>query len=546
MSKIIINKSEARNKIVDGVSKLADAVSATMGPQGKNVIIGKFVGAPVITKDGVSVAREIVLDDALEDLACQLVKEVAGRTADIAGDGTTTATVLVDEMVRRGSELMNSGYSPLKFKEGLNWTVNEIVKKLSELSKPVEDFSTLKSVASISSNNDYEMGGSIADAFELVGFDGTVSAEASPGSGYSVREIDGIELKSGYITPSLLEDGKSSIVIEKSSILLLNEELTHLNECLPMLNELSNNNRPILIIAKSVKQEALNTLVANNKIGRLRVAAIEIPTFGKNQKEWLDDLSILLGTKVVGNDGVRLRDISIEDLGSASKVIVSKHSTRILEGASSQEKKSAKLSQYRQDSEILISESDRKDIENRISFLNGKAAVITVGYSTELELREKGDRIDDALSATRAAIDEGYVAGGGVTLAKIAGSIDLSELDEDLHKAADVVLGACFRPISQILSNGFLDHTEIIAKILESSSVDFGYDAAANQYGDMIEFGVLDPKKVTRVALQNAASIALLLLNTDVIIAEKPEDPSSWQPPAGWRPPADNNLNHKY
>jgi chaperonin GroEL len=546
MSKIIIKNLSAREKIVGGVSKLADAVSATMGPQGKNVIIGKFVGAPVITKDGVSVAREIVLDDALEDLACQLVKEVAGRTADIAGDGTTTATVLVDEMVRRGSELMDTGYSPLKFKEGLSWTLDKIVGELNELSKPVENFGTLKSVASISSNNDFEMGGSIADAFELVGFNGTVSAEASPGAGYSVREIDGIELKSGYISPSFLEEGKSSIVMEKSSVLILNEKLTHLNECLPMLNELSNNNNPILIIAKSVKQEALNTLVANNNIGRLRVAAVEIPTFGKNQDEWLDDLSILLGTKIVGNNGVRLRDISIDDLGFASKIIVGKHSTRILEGSTLQAKKSAKLSQYKQDSEILISESDRKDIESRISFLNGRAAVITVGYSTELELREKGDRIDDALSATRAAIDEGYIAGGGVTLAKIANSIDLTSLSEDLHPAANVILGACFRPITQILSNGFLDPTEIIAKILSSKDVDFGYNAATNKYGDMIGFGVLDPKKVTRVALQNAASIALLLLNTDVMIAEKPEDPSSWQPPAGWRPPAKNNLNHKY
>ncbi len=546
MSKIIISSVEAREKIVNGVSKLAGAVSATMGPQGKNVIIGKFVGAPVITKDGVSVAREIVLDDVMEDLACQLVKEVAGRTADIAGDGTTTATVLVDEMMRRGSDLMSSGYSPLKFKEGLNWAVDRVVDSLNVLSKPVEDFGTLKSVASISSNNDYEMGGSIADAFELVGFDGTVSAEASPGPGYSVREIDGIELKSGYISPSFLEDGKSSVIMEKSSVLILNEELTHLNECLPMLNELSNNNKPILIIAKSVKQEALNTLLANNKIGRLRVAAIEIPTFGKNQREWLDDLSILLGTKIVGNDGVRLRDISIEDLGAASKVIVGKHSTRILEGAASLESKEAKLAQYKEDFKILISDSDRRDIESRMAFLNGRAAVITVGYSTELELREKGDRIDDALSATRAAIDEGYVAGGGVTLAKIASSMDLSELNEDLHPAADVVLKACLRPISQILSNGFLDHSEIIAKVLKSKDVDFGYNAATNEYGNMIEFGVLDPKKVTRVALQNAASIALLLLNTDVIIAEKPEDPSSWQPPAGWRPPADNNLNHKY
>lgn len=546
MPKIIIKDINAREKIVSGVSKLASAVSATMGPQGKNVIIGKFVGAPIITKDGVSVAREIVLDDALEDLACQLVKEVAGRTADIAGDGTTTATVLVDEMVRRGSELMETGYSPLKFRTGLNWTVDKIVDKLNELSNSVEDFDTLRSVASISSNNDYEMGGSIADAFELVGFDGTVTAEAAPGSGYSVREIDGVEIKSGYISPAFLEDGKSSIILDKPKILIFNEELTHLSECLPMLNELSNDNTPILIIAKSVKQEALNTLVANNKIGRLKVAAIEIPTFGKNQKEWLDDLSILLGTNVVGNDGVRLREVASNDLGHASKVLVGKHSTRILEGRFSEDRKKLKIDQYIKDSEILISDSDRRDIENRVSFLNGKAAVITVGYSTELELREKGDRIDDALSATKAAIDEGYVAGGGVTLAKIASAIDLNDLSEDLRPAADVVLGACFRPITQILSNGFLNHSEIISKILDSKDFSFGYNAAKNEYGNMIDFGVLDPKKVTRVALQNAASIALLLLNTDVIIAEKPDDPSSWQPPAGWRPPAENNLNHKY
>ena len=254
----------------------------------------------------------------------------------------------------------------------------------------------------------------------------------------------------------------------------------------------------------------------------------------------------MLGTNIVGSNGVRLRDFSTDDLGGASRVIVGKHSTRILEGASSEERKQAKLEQYNKDKEILIGDSDRRDIENRVSFLNCRAAIITVGYSTELELREKGDRIDDALSATRAAIDEGYVAGGGVTLARVASSIDLKKLDENLRPAADVVIGACFRPITQILSNGFLDHTKIIAKILESNEHDFGYNAATNEYGDMIEFGVLDPKKVTRVALENAASIALLLLNTDVIIAEKPDDPSSWQPPTGWRPPADDNLNHKY
>tara|TARA_B100000674_G_scaffold481058_1_gene481428 strand:- start:582 stop:2222 length:1641 start_codon:yes stop_codon:yes gene_type:complete len=546
MSKIIINNQEARDKIINGVSLLADCVSATMGPQGRNVIMGKFVGAPVITKDGVSVAREVVLEDPVEDLACQLVKEVAGRTADIAGDGTTTATVLVDEMVKRGAELMATGYSPLMFKNGLNWAVNKVVDALSANSMPIEDFDTLRSIASISSNNDYDMGGAISEAFEIVGFDGTVSADAAPGAGYSVREIDGIELKSGYVSPSFLEDGKSSISLDRCKVLLTNTSLTHLGECLGTLNDLSNNNIPILIIAKSVKQEALNTLVANNKIGRLKVAAVEVPTFGRSQDEWLDDLSILLGTRVVGSDGVRLKDISIKDLGEAKKAIIGKHSTRILESAIDLERRSAKLSQYSKDIEILISENDRRDIENRIAFLNGKAAVITVGYSTELELREKGDRIDDAISATRAAIDEGYVAGGGVALAKIADSIDLSDLDENLRPAASVVLESCFRPMKQILSNGFLDHESIMKNILSSKEFNYGYNSATHEYGDMIDFGVLDPKKVTRVAVQNSSSIALLLLNTDVIIAEKPDDPSSWQPPAGWRPPAENNLNHRY
>jgi len=548
MAKDILHSTAARDKILSGVEKLASVVAVTMGPQGRNVVIGKFVGAPVVTKDGVSVAREVVLRDPVEDLACQLVKEVAGRTADIAGDGTTTATVMAHEIISRGAVLMESGYSPLDFRDGLTWAVEQISKNLDSISIQTNGHDMVKSIATISANNDHLLGGKIAEAFDSVGFSGTVTAEASPGGETTVRIVDGVELKTGYVTPAFLADNnRGSIVMENCNVLIVDREVTHLTDCMAMLNSLSNDNKPLLLLARAIKQEALSTLVANNKLGRLKVVAVEIPTMGPSQADWLDDLSMLVGTNICSpKSGALLRDMKASDLGLAKQVVVGKSTTKIIDGEKDSDRVSKKIEQYKRDQDILLGDSERIDLKKRLSFLNSRAAVITVGYSTELELREKGDRMDDALSATLAAIEEGVVPGGGVAMLRAANMIDLSEIDERLRPAAEVLIKSCARPISQILKNGFIDPEPIISKILESDNINFGYNAATNTYADMFDAGVLDPKKVTRTAVENASSIALLLLNTESIVSEAPDDPSSWQPPAGWRPPQNGNLNHKY
>jgi len=548
MAKDLIYEEEARRSLLSGAEKLARTVAVTMGPQGKNVILGKPAGAPVLTKDGVTVAREINLDHPVEELACQLIKEAAGRTAEIAGDGTTTATVLTHEILKRGCELINDNYSPLDFRRGLEWAVKEVVSNLNEMSTEVTGLDDLRNIATISANNDADIGDKIAVAFDTVGLEGTVVAEACPGLENSVRFVDGVELESGYITPAFLtEYGQSDVTIDRCNILICNEDISNLTVCLGLLNELSDKNLPILILAKSVKQEVLSTLVANNKLGRLKAVAVKLPILGVLQDEWLDALSVVTGTKVFSAEsGSPLSSATISDLGFAKKVVVNKYVTKILEGKSDPERSGKKLDLYKEDLKKLIGDSVRLDIKKRIAFLQSKAAVVSVGYSTEAELREKGDRVDDAICATRAAIEEGYVPGGGTALLRAAHKVDLSKVDKALVPAVRVLVDACTRPITQIVTNAYQDADEVISKVLKNKSIKFGYNAATDKYEDIVKAGVIDPKKVTRIALQNAASISLLLINTDAVVSEQPENPSSWQPPPTWRLPEDGRLKHKY
>jgi len=547
MAKDLIYEKEARERLLSGAEKLARTVAVTMGPQGKNVILGKFVGAPVLTKDGITVAREVTLEDPVEELACQLIKEAAGRTAEVAGDGTTTATVLTHEILKRGCELINDNYSPLDFRRGLEWAVKEVVNNLNNMSTEISGLDDLKNIATISANNDSDIGDKIAEAFDAVGIEGTVVAEACPGLENSVRFVDGVELEAGYITPAFLtEYGQSDITIERCNILICNEDISNLSSCLGLLNELSDKNLPVLILARNVKQEVLSTLVANNKLGRLKAVAVKLPMLGALQEEWLDALSIITGTKVFSSDrGMPFSSASIDDLGFAKKVVVNKYVTKILEGKADKERLEKKLHIYKNDLEKLIGDSTRLDVKKRIAFLQSKAAVVSVGYSTELELREKGDRVDDAICATRAAIEEGYVPGGGSALLKAAEMVDLSKVNKAFIPAARVLIDACARPISQIVRNAYKNEDEVISKVLGNKDVNFGYNAATDKYENMVKAGVIDPKKVTRTALQNAASISLLLINTDAVVSEQPENPSSWQPPAGWRLPEDGRLKHK-
>lgn len=548
MAKNLSYSKEARAKLQAGIDKLAKTVAVTMGPQGKNVILQKFVGNPVITKDGVSVAREVVLDDPIENLACQLVKEAAGRTADMAGDGTTTATVLTHEIFSRGNRLIEENYNPLSLKRGLEWARDQIIKNLNEIATPINNFNSLKNIATISSNNDSEMGGLIAEAFEKVGLTGTVTAEASPGNNSYVRVTDGIEYKKGYITSNFIIDGGSEVIFQNAAIIITTHELSSLTAgWLPLLNELSETQTPVLIICKSLKQEALATFVTNNKLGRLKCVATELPFSTRSGNEWLDDLSILLGAKIIGPEfGLEPQDVKVSDLGFANRVIVGKYDTKILESRKDSARLFSKLSIYKEDLQKIIGDTDRLDIKKRMEFLNNKAAVIVVGYSTELELREKGDRLDDALGATRAAIEEGYVPGGGMALFRAAAMVRLEEAPEEIREAAKILLESCSRPLRQISYNAFQDPDIIVNKALKCIDTDIGFNASNCKWEDLIVAGVIDPKKVTRTALENSTSIALLLINTEAVVSEEPEKPSGWQAPAGWRPPSDTNLNHKY
>jgi chaperonin GroEL len=556
MSKAFLTGKECRNSILVGISKLADLVLVTMGPKGRNVIIGPSapqpgvppIGAPVITKDGVTVARSITLSDPFEEMGCQLIKEVAGRTCDIAGDGTTTSVALTYEIFSQGLDLMNSGYSALSLRDGLNVGLNLILSEIDTMSKPVATKKDLRNVSIISANNDPDLGGVIAEAYELVDRDGLVTAEAVPGVGNSVRLVNGVELKSGYVHPAFLNDGSSSSALDRCYVLLLDRELSNLHECEQLFTKIAEKNASLLVIAKDVTKIALKTLVHNHKNGILNSCAIKIPTFGAYQDKWIEDLAMLLGTTVYSDDkGMPLSDATLDSLGYADFIEVSRHSTKITGPKRDEAKINEQIRIYETDQNTLLGDRERYDIKRRRQFLTSRAAIITVGYTTELELREKGDRADDAMAAVAAAIEEGIVPGAGMALLNASKSIDLSLIKEEYRPAVEILLSACSRPAIQILTNAGVDVASVISTLVNhKDSKTLGYNSANNTFGDLFEMGIVDPKKVTRTALQNALSISLLLLTTEAVIVDRPDDPSSWQPPAGFRLPSGTGLNHKY
>jgi len=547
VSKITVYGSDARDRVLVGAKKLAKTVATTMGPYGRNVLMGRAVGAPVITKDGVSVAREVVLDDPIEELGCQMVKEVSGRTADIAGDGTTTATVLAAEILGGGISAIRDGMSPIFFRDGINYTLSLILKELDSLAKPVSSSKDLESIATISANNDYVLGSAISGAFDAVGRHGVVTAEATPGKETHFRVTDGVEIRAGYCTPALLNPNEDPVILENPYIVICDREMTHVQDFMHILSTVHEQNRSILIIAKSIKQEALQTIVVNRKSGRLNAVAVEYPVLGKYNDQWLDDLSILVGTSVFSEDkGNPLSASTIQSLGTASKVHITRYSTTIINGAKNVNAIKEKELIYTTTLDTGISDTDRKDIRARLSFLQSKAAVVCVGYSTEAELREKGDRVEDAVCATKAAIESGILPGGGTALLRASMAIDMDTVPERFHPAASVLKAACEKPFRQILENGYLSPDEILEKISDAENPWVGYNLVTGEVGNLLNLGVVDPKKVTETALKNAVSAALLLINTEAVMAENPEKPSGWQPPAGWRPPSDTNLNHKY
>jgi len=556
MGKIMEYGDDARLRVLAGVEKLARTVRVTMGPRGRNVIIGRSIGAPTITKDGVSVAREVVLDDPIEELGCQLVKEAAGRTAALAGDGTTTATVLTYSIFKGGIDLINSGYSPLDFRDGIAWAKSAIVNELSLLSKPVDDDQTLIDVATISVNNDSALGQVVAGAYIAVDRDGSVTAEAHPGVSHSFRVVDGIELKSGYISSGFLDKGETKREMENCVILFCDEEITTLADTgiSKAIESIAQLKKDVLIICKDAKKEGLSFLIQNFQAGRLRACVIRTPKFGSLQHTWIEDLAALTGATVIGGDfGVPWENFKISHLGLAKSVVVDSYQTKIVSPNKNEKMVANRISICEEALTILLSDSDRELTLSRLGFLRSKVAVITVGYSTELELRELGDRVEDAMFAVRAAIDEGFVVGGGFALWRAAQGVETKSLPgvrKEWRQAAEVLLEACREPARQIIRNGQLDPEAVLSNkgflemLLENPNT--GYNTATGNYGDMVSMGVIDPRKVTRTALENAVSIAQLLITTDAVIADNPNNQSGWQPPAGYRLPKDNGLNHKH
>lgn len=548
MSKIIVSGHECQQRILSGVRKLAAVVGSTMGPSGRTVLIGKSVGSPIITKDGMNCAREVVLEDPTEDLACQIIKEVSGRTADVVGDGTTTATVLAADILEGGMALMANGENPINFRNGINCAMKIILDDLESFTRHDLSEKDLRSIATISANNDAELGDAIAGAFEGMGRTGIITAEARPGAEASYfRVTDGIEIRAGFSTPALLTPGEDPIVLDKPLVLICDREITHTQDVDRLLNDIHVANKTLLIIAKDVKQEALSILVNNRRAGRLNAVTVKYPVFGKYNEQWLDDLAILVGTSVFSEDrGNPLSGAMIESLGSAEQIKISRYDTIIVNGARNEASVLEKRKIYSETLGTGLSDSDRKDINGRLAFLQSKAAVVCVGYSTEAELREKGDRVEDAVCATKAAIEGGILPGGGTALLRAANRLDLNLVPQHLRPAACVLKVACERPFRKILENGYTNPDGISDKLMASSDPWFGYNLLTKETGNMLELGVVDPKRVTETALKNAVSAALLLINTDSVLAENPEKPGGYVAPSGWRPPSDNSLNHKH
>lgn len=546
MSKLMVYDDEARNKLISGVNKLARTVAVTMGPKGKNVMIGKPVGAPVITKDGVSVAREVVLDDPIENLACQLVKEVAGRTAVIAGDGTTTATVLTDEIITKSKEILDNGFNPIDFRDGIEWAKQQVLSIVEENAIKNPSDQDIINIATISTNNDVELGESIGQAYIWAGADGTVGAEAYPGIKTKVTKLDGITLKTGFSTPNFLQSqGDTEIVMEKCKILIIDRKLSHINDCLDLLNNVHKANSPLLIVSKGVEKDALKALVENNKRGVLNVCCVNFPkefTSG----DWIEDLGILTSSRIASESlGSPLSSFTLNDLGYAERVVISRFTTQLFSSKIDEKRREDKKAAYAADCEQPIGDDARLELKKRIAFLTSKASMISVGYNTELELREKGDRVEDAMHATYAAMNYGIVIGGGCALLRASRQFAEMDIPTKWKKPAQVLIHACTRPITQITYNAGLDTSEIISNILEVDNSNYGYNIITGEVCNMFEQGVVDPLKVTKTALENAVSVAMLIINTDAVMAERPNDPSEWQPPAGWRPP-EGVLNHKY
>jgi chaperonin GroEL len=522
-AKKLVYGDEARAKLKAGVDKLANAVKVTLGPRGREVILEKKWGSPVVTKDGVSVAKEIELTDPYENMAAQLVKEVASKTADVAGDGTTTATVLTQAIYEEGLKAIASGANPVYVKRGIDEAVKIIVEELKKISKPVTGRKEIEQVATISANNDPEIGKIIADAMEKVGKDGVITVEESKSAETVLEVTEGMQFDRGYLSPYFVTNPeKMEAVLENPYILIYEKKINNIRELLPVLEKVVQTNRPLLIIAEDVEGEALATLVVNHIKGVLRVCAVKAPGFGERRKAMLQDIAILTGGTAITEDlGIKLESVDLDMIGKADKVVVDKDNTTIIGGKGNPEDIKARIEQIKKQIETTTSEYDKEKLQERLAKLAGGVAIIKVGAATEAELKEKKDRVDDAVHATKAAVEEGIVPGGGIALFRASRALcNIKEENTDKAWGIKIVKNACKVPLKQIAYNAGFEGSVIIEKIKDIDNINYGFNAATGEYVDMVEAGIIDPTKVVRTALQNAASIAGTMLTAECLVAE--------------------------
>jgi chaperonin GroEL len=517
---------EARSALLRGMNMMAEAVKATLGPKGRNVVIDKKFGSPTITKDGVTVAKEIELKDKYENMGAQMLKEVASKTSDIAGDGTTTATVLAQAIYREGLKNVTAGANPMGLKRGIDSAVEAVVEELKKLSKSTKDKKEIAQVASIASNNDKTIGDLIAEAMEKVGKDGVITVEESKSADTVLDVVEGMQFDRGYLSPYFVTDAeRMEAVIEDALVLIHEKKISVMKDMLPLLEQVARAGKPLLIIAEEVEGEALATLVVNKLRGTLHACAVKAPGFGDRRKAMLEDIAILTGGKALTEDlGIKLENIKLEDLGKAKKVVIDKDNTTIVEGAGKANVIEGRIKQIRVQIDETTSDYDREKLQERLAKLAGGVAVIKVGAATETAMKEKKARVEDALNATRAAVEEGIVPGGGVALLRAAKAVDKVKLEGDEKVGAMIVRRALEEPIRQIVENAGLEGSVIVERVKAETVPTRGYDAESMDYVDMLQAGILDPTKVERVALENAASIASLMLTTEALITDLPEE----------------------
>jgi len=536
MAKEVRFADEARQRMLKGVNVLASAVKVTLGPKGRNVVVEKSFGAPTVTKDGVSVAKEIELEDKFENMGVQMVKEVASQTSDAAGDGTTTATVLAQAVLREGLKAVAAGFNPMDLKRGVDKASTEVVKALQELSQPCEDDRSIAQVGTISANADHEIGNNIAEAMDKVGKEGVITVEEGSALENDLDVVEGMQFDRGYLSPYFINDQQTQgVELENPFVLIHDKKISNIRDLLPLLEGVAKSSRPLLIIAEDVEGEALATLVVNNIRGIVKVAAVKAPGFGDRRKAMLQDIAILTGGQVISEEvGLSLEKASLGDLGEAKKIQVSKENTTIIDGAGGAAEIKGRVDQINKEIEESTSDYDREKLQERVAKLAGGVAVIKVGAATEIEMKEKKARVEDALHATRAAVEEGVVPGGGVALIRAQPALDeLKGDNDDQDVGINILRKAIEEPLRQIVANAGQDASVILNDVAAGEG-NYGFNAATGEYGDLVGMGIIDPTKVTRLALQNASSVAGLLLTTEAMVAELPkEDPPAAPPDMG-------------